>query len=385
MAHSKNRRSFIKKSAVAGIAIPLFTSSLLACNSKENSKKLKILILGGTSFLGPHQIAYALKRGHSVSIFTRGKTKPTVHKELFNQVEHLIGDRNNDLTALEKDEWDLVIDNSGRHAKWTKDAANLLKNRVTFYLYTSSTGVYYPYLGDNITEDTKTLTKNPETYDNEYEKLEYSYGVMKTNSENETIKAFGKDRSIIVRPTYMFGPGDKTNRFIHWPIRLAKGGEVMVPGKKDDPVQYIDVRDVAEFMIRLAEQKQAGTYNAVGPKEKQTMIEFVNEAKETFNVNSTITNIDDYNFLEEKGISDLVPWIPLAGKNYGSSRVSNTKAISVGLTFRNLKKSIKDMHSWWYSNALTNQYRAKYEANPKTILNTEKAILEKWKLYKQKK
>ena len=203
MENSKSRRNFIKKSIAAGIAIPILGTSLLACDS-DNTKKLRILILGGTSFLGPHQIAYALKRGHSVSTFTRGKTKSTVHKKLFDQVEQLIGDRNDNLTALEKGEWDVVIDNSGQKVKWTKESAELLKDNAKLYMYTSSTGVYYPYLGNNITEETKILTKEPETVEDENEKLEYWYGVMKTNSENAAIKAFGADRTIIARPTYVW-------------------------------------------------------------------------------------------------------------------------------------------------------------------------------------
>jgi 2'-hydroxyisoflavone reductase len=375
---SKGRRDFIKKSIAAGIAIPILGSSLLACEL-SGTKKLKILILGGTSFLGPHQIAYALKRGHSISIFTRGKTKSTVHKELFSQVEHLIGDRNNNLTALEKGEWDVVIDNSGRNVKWTTDTAELLKDRAKLYIYTSSTGVYYPYLGDNITEKTKTLTKEPDTLESEDEKLEYWYGVMKTNSENAAIKAFGADRTIIARPTYMFGPGDKTNRFIHWPVRLAKGGEVLVPGKKEDLVQYADVRDVAEFMIRLAENKTTGKFNVAGPTPQQTMQEFVNDAKGTFDVDTTIIPIDDYNFLENNKVYYLVPWIPPVGKNYGSSRTANKKAIAAGLTFRNLKTSIKEMHDWWYSDAMTQEQRDKFEKSPKGVLANEEEIIKKWK------
>lgn len=378
MKASNSRREFVKKSIAAGIAIPILGSSLLACNP-EKSKKMKILILGGTSFLGPHQIAYALQRGHSVSIFTRGKTKSTVHKELFDKVEHLIGDRNDNLTALEKGEWDVVIDNSGRNVKWTKDTANLLKDRAKLYMYTSSTGVYYPYLGNDITEDTKTLTKEPETLDNENEKLEYWYGVMKTNSENEAIKAFGEDRTIIARPTYMFGPGDKTNRFIHWPVRLAKGGEVLVPGKKEDLVQYADVRDVAEFMIRLAEENVTGKFNIAGPTQQQTMQAFVNEAKGAFNVDTTIVPVDDYDFLEKNGVYYLVPWIPPVGKNYGSARASNKKAIAAGLTFRDLKTSVKEMHNWWYSDAITQEQRDKFEKNPKGVLMKEQEILSKWK------
>jgi len=378
MESSKSRRNFIKKSIVAGIAIPILGTSLLACET-EKTKKLKILILGGTSFLGPHQIAYALKRGHSVSIFTRGKTKSTVHKELFDKVEHLIGDRNDNLTALEKGEWDVVIDNSGRNVKWTTDTAELLKDRAKIYLYTSSTGVYYPYLGENITEETKTLTKEPDILENEDEKLEYWYGVMKTNSENAAIKAFGADRTIITRPTYMFGPGDKTNRFIHWPIRLAKGGEVLVPGKADDLVQYADVRDVAEFMIRLAENKTIGKFNVAGPTTQQTMTGFVNEAKGAFDKNTTLIPIDDYDFLEKNGVSYLVPWIPPVGNNYGSSKAANKKAIAAGLTFRDLKTSVKEMHTWWFSDAITQEERDTFEKNPKGVLAREQEIIKNWK------
>lgn len=382
MEKLKGRRDFIKKSIAAGITIPLLGSNLLSCISKEKAK-LKILILGGTSFLGPHQIAYALKRGHSVSIFTRGKTKSTVHQDLFKKVEHLIGDRNNNLKALEKGEWDLVIDNSGRNVKWTTETAELLKDRVKYYMYTSSTGVYYPYLGDKINEKTKTLTKEPDKLNNENEKLEYWYGVMKTNSENAAIKAFGKDRTIITRPTYMFGPGDKTNRFIHWPVRLAKGGNILVPGKKEDLVQYVDVRDVAEFMIRLAENKFSGKFNIAGPIKEQSMLAFVNEAKTAFNNNSNIIPIDDYEFLEKNNIHYLVPWIPSIGNNYGSSRISNIKAVSAGLTFRDLKTSMIEMHNWWYSGALPQNQRDLFEKNPKGLLMNEQKILKKWEIQKK--
>ncbi len=378
MENSKSRRNFIKKGLAASVAIPFLGSSLLACDAKEKSKKLKILILGGTSFLGPHQIAYALKRGHSVSIFTRGKTQPTVHKELFDKVEHLVGDRNNNLKALENGKWDVVIDNSGRRVQWTKDTAELLKDKVNYYLYTSSTGVYYPYLGNHITEDTKTLTEEPAVIENEDEKLEYWYGVMKTNSENAAIKAFGKDRTIIARPTYMFGPGDKTNRFIHWPVRLAKEGKVLVPGKKEDLVQYADVRDVAEFMIRLAETKTTGKFNIAGPKSAQTMLDFVTEAHTAFDVKNELIQINDYNFLQNNGVPYLVSWIPPIGKNYGSSRAANTKAIAAGLTFRDLKTSVKDMYNWWYSDAITQEQRNQFEKNPKGVLVNEQEIIKKW-------
>ena len=375
----KSRRTFIKKTLAAGVAIPLIGSSLLSCKTESKSKKLKILILGGTSFLGPHQAKYAVDRGHQVSIFTRGKTKPTVNKESFEKVEQLIGDRENNLSALENRSWDVVIDNSGRNVKWTRDTAQLLKDSCGLYLYISSTGVYFPYFTGNLKETKEVLLKEPENIEDENLKLEYWYGVMKANSELEAKKAFGEDRSIIVRPTYMFGPGDRTDRFTHWPIRLAKGGDVLVPGKKDDPVQYIDVRDVAEWCIRLAEEKLTGTFNAVGPKDSITMQEFVSGAAKTFEVEHNFVYVDDYDFLLKNDVYYIVPWIMPDKYNYGSARVNNQKALQNGLTIRNLNTSILETHDWWYSDALTQERRDKMEKNEKTPLFREQEILEKWK------
>lgn len=376
-----SRRKFIKKGLVATAAIPLISSGLLSCKTKT-SNSLSILILGGTSFLGPHQIKYALERGHKVAIFTRGKTKPNVNKTVFDSVEHLVGDRENNLKALENRKWDVVIDNSGHKATWTKKTAELLKDTCGLYLYTSSTGVYFPYKTDNIKENQKLVLKVPEILEDEVLKMEYDYGVMKANSEIEAINAFGKERTIIVRPTYMFGPGDKTDRFIHWPIRLAKGGEILVPGKTNDPVQYIDVRDVAEFMIRLAEDKIVGTYNVVGPSEQETMLAFVNKTKDTFNAENSIIQIDDYNFLKEHNIYYLIPWIMQDEYNYGSARINNQLALKTGLTFRDTKTSIKDTHNWWYSDNLTDKRRAEVETNKASVLVREKELIKLWKKQK---
>ena len=391
MENHFTRRQLIQKGIKAGVVLPFLGYNLISCTAKkegetatENSSiiPMKILILGGTSFLGPHQIAYAISRGHSVSTFTRGKTKPTVYPELFKQVEQLIGDRENDLTALEKGEWDLVIDNSGRRVEWTKKTAELLKDRAGLYLYTSSTGVYYPYLGNDIKEDTELIYEIPDDLSDEYAKMEYGYGIMKTKSEIATINAFKKDRSIIVRPTYMVGPADRLDRFIYWPVRLSRGGEIMVPGKADDLVQYIDVRDVAEWMIRLAEEKAVGTYNAVGPKNAQTMHEFIAEAKKAFDVESTFVNIDDYGFLKANKVEYIVPWIMAEGNNYGSARINNQKAIVAGLTFRDLKDTMSDIYNWWHSDALTQERRDKFEKKPESVLLREKEVVEKWKRFK---
>ena len=387
MKTSNSRRQFIKKGALASIAIPVLGSSVISCNTatkKEDSstqdtnKKLNILILGGTSFLGPHQIAYAISRGHKVATFTRGKTIPKINTEAFKNVEQLIGDRENNLKALENRSWDIVIDNSGRQVKWTKDTANLLKDNVGMYMYTSSTGVYYPYRTNDIKEDTKLVLEMPEglTEDEQYEQ---EYGVMKGNSELAAIEAFGIERSIIIRPTYMIGPGDRTDRFVHWPNRLAKGGEVLVPGKKEDPVQYMDIRDVAEWMIRMAENKQHGTYNAVGPKNTQTMQQFVSEAAQSFDAQSNFVMVDDYEFLLANKVYYAVPWVIPVGDNYGSSRSSSQKAQDTGLTYRPLNDTVKDTYNWWNSDAVSAERKEKYANNPMEFANREQELLTLWK------
>ena len=385
MNTTTSRRSFIKMSGRLGLAAPFLYSALSGCQENASnqqatseSKKLNILILGGTGFLGPHQIVYALERGHSVSTFTRGKTAPTVHQEYFSKVEQLTGDRNDDLKALENRKWDAVIDNSGQRVAWTEKSAQMLKDSCDLYLYTSSTGVYYPYLESGYQEDATLVMTEPEGITDEEIKLEYWYGVMKANSELAASQAFGLDRTIIVRPTYMIGPSDRSNRFIHWPVRLSRGGATLVPGKPTDMVQYIDVRDVAEWMIRLIESRQAGVYNAVGPKSSQNVYDFVEEAKTAFEVDSQLVKVDDYEFLKANNINNIIPWILPEGNNYGSALISNAKAMANGLTLRPLANSVKDIHDWWYSDTLTHEQRDKFEKDPEGVLMREPELLAKW-------
>ncbi len=387
MKTKNTRRSFIKKSALASIAIPILGGNLLNCkseaktalnNTNDNSKKLNILILGGTSYLGPHQIAYALSRGHSVSTFTRGKTKPRVHEELFDKVEQLIGDREDNLKALENRKWDVVIDNSGRKVEWTKATAELLKENVGMYMYTSSTGVYYPYLSGSISTEIEVALTMPEGL-NEDEKYEMEYGVMKANSELAAINAFGKERTVVIRPTYMLGPADRTDRFIHWPVRLAKGGEHLIPGKAKDLVQYIDVRDVAKWFIKLAENKQYGTYNGVGPKNKQTMQEFIKAASQHFDAKSSFVMVDDYDFLKANDIYYSIPWVMQDKDHFGSAKISNRKSIEAGLTYRPLEDTFKDTLDWWNSDKVDSERKANFNTNLEAMLKKEKEIISKWK------
>lgn len=376
----------MQKSLALGFFYPL-AENVFANNSVKTKRKdernqavhpLKILILGGTGFLGPQQIAYALNRGHAISTFTRGKTKPTTQKDVFNQVEQLTGDRENNLEALRGRKWDLVIDNSGNREKWVKDTVELLKDNVELYLYTSSTGVYYPYLGKDIREDTKPVLKVPEGI-TPIQKMEYDYGVMKARNELTVINGFGKDRAIIVRPTYMIGPGDNTDRFTYWPERLSRGGEVLVPGKADDPVQYIDARDVAGFMIRLAENKKAGVYNAVGPASPTGMHAFIYGAYAAFSSPISFVMINDHEFLETHGILDQVPWIMPVGDNAGSALVNNARAISNGLTFTALAESVRDIYDWWHSEAVTEERRNKLVSGNASLMKKEKDLIAEWR------
>jgi 2'-hydroxyisoflavone reductase len=402
---SITRRCFVKNTLKAATLLPLSGIPLHAFANNQwksklefkqnNSKSLKILILGGTSFIGPHQIAYALKRGHQITIFTRGKTIPTIYKKEFELVEKLIGDRENNLDALKGRKWDVVIDNSGRKVEWTKATAQLLKDHVGLYVYVSSVSedhvglyvyvssvsVYYPYYKANLKEGAPLVLKVPDNITDADEKYTYDYGVMKANSEIEARTIFGVDNTIVIRPTFMIGPADRTNRFLYWPRQLAKNGDVIIPGNKDDPVQFIDVRDVSDWMIRLIENKTAGTFNAVGPVSKMTIHEFAKGAHSAFDTKVNFITINDYKFLKDNSLLYLMPWI-LENKEYhGISRVSNELAIKNGLTYRPLVTSIKDTHDWWYSKAVNEERRAAFESDTKELHNRQIDILQKWKTY----
>ena len=360
-----------------GVGATLAAASPVHLLSTSAPHPLRILILGGTSFLGPHQVAYALRRGHSVSTFTRGRTTPSVHQDLFTDVEMLVGDREGDLGSLRGREFDVVIDNSGRRAEWTRDSARLLADRAETYLYVSSTGVYYPYLTTDITEEMPPALVLPAGLESGADGS-YDYGIMKATSELEARRAFGDDRTIVVRPGYMVGPADQTARFAYWPVRLARGGEVMVPGHADDPVQWIDVRDVSEWMIRLAELRNAGTYNAVGPASDTGMHRFVHGAHAAFNSSADFVTVDDYEFLREHRVGFAVPWIMPVGNNAGSARVSRARAVANGLTYRPLADTVRDFHEWWQSGAVSEERRTQLVSGPRSLMAREADILGAW-------
>lgn len=383
---NNSRRKFLQTSAALSAGIPLLAATPFN-SSPENApiiekaaKPMKILILGGTSFLGPHQIAYALERGHSVSTFTRGKTKPTVHKELFEKVESLVGDRVDNLEALKDRKWDVVIDNSGRQVQWTKDTAELLKDNAEMYLYVSSVSAYYPFIGTTgFSEEREVLLEPPEGEEYENNKMTYDYGIMKANSEVATREIFGEDRSLIIRPHFIVGPGDPTDRFTYWADRLAKGGDVLLPGADNRPVQFIDVRDLAGWMIRMLENRTAGTFNGGGPGFTMTVPQFVHGAHAAFNSPVNFVRVKDLDFLEKNEVFYLCPWILQRGSVAEMPHTNTKKAIDAGLTFTPLAKTVCDLYEWWISDAVPAERREKMASGEHAFQAREAEVIKAWR------
>ncbi|MDX1479000.1 MAG: NAD-dependent epimerase/dehydratase family protein, partial [Saprospiraceae bacterium] len=258
------------------------------------------------------------------------------------------------------------------------DTARLLKDRVAYYMYTSSISLFYPFTGSDFSEDRPLVTEIPPGA-SEQERRNYEFGVMKATSELATIRHFGADRSIIVRPTLIVGPGDRTDRFPYWLARLEKGGDTILPGRPDEVVQYIDVRDLAEWMIRLAENQAVGTYNGSGPGFKMTTNAFAHGIHASYNSPINFVQIDDLQFLQENGIISIQPWVIQLPEYAGMSRSDNRKAIAAGLQFRPLAETVAATRAWWYSDAVSQERRDNILGGEHSFMQREKEIIAKWK------
>ena len=347
------RRDLLKLAALAAAAaaLPSFASAAAATKVGRAAKPLKILILGGTGFTGPFQVNYALARGHTVTLFNRGK-KPS--PEWPGEVEQLHGDRNTgDLKSLQGRKWDVCIDNPTSLPFWVRDAGKVLKGNVGQYLFISTISVYADGSKPGITEEAalaqyKGKDAMAETQETLRADLEGLYGALKALSEAEARKQFG-ERVTIVRPGYIVGPRDETDRFTYWPHRVAQGGEVLVPGDGHDPVQIIDGRDLGEWMVRLAEAGTLGTFNAVGPGKPLTMDAMLHGCQAVTGGNATYTHVTP-EFLEEQKVEELPIWVPSKSGPYaGYGQVSNARAIEAGLTFRPLATTVTDLLAWFRS------------------------------------
>lgn len=338
-ARMTTRREFLAVSAAAAAAAACRTGTIAPPAEPAPARPRALLVLGGTGFIGPHLVRHAVARGHTVTIFTRGRRQA----ELPEGVIRLVGDRDGQLDALVGKKWDAVIDDSAVRPDRVRRSTQLLKDAVGRYLFTSSTGVYYPYLQRGADESSPVRAEATDPADGSE-----AYGVAKVQSEREVLAAFG-ERGTIVRPTYIVGPGDTTDRFPYWPQRLERGGDVLVPGRADDPVQLVDVRDLAEFMIKLVEDERPGIFNVAGPREPLTMSAFMKVAQQVVNPDARLVSVDDYAFLEAHKITESVPWVLLQGNDYGHMSARNDRAVAAGLGFRPLADTVRDTFAWWHT------------------------------------
>jgi 2'-hydroxyisoflavone reductase len=344
------RRKFIRLSAATTGALTLGVRQAFSASAESKPKPLNILILGGTGFTGPYQVRYALSRGHKVTTFNRGKTHPG---ELPNEVEQLIGDRNGKLDALKNRQWDVVIDNPTSVPVWVRDVAQVLKGNVGRYVFISTISVYADTSKPG-TDETAPLAKYTgadamkESRDTIIASKFALYGPLKALAEAETEKWFA-GKALIIRPGLIVGPRDETDRFTYWPVRLDRGDEVLAPGTPDDPVQFIDARDLAEWTIRMVENRETAIYNATGPAKKLGIGEMLNSIKEANKSNATLTWVNA-DFLEQQKVapwSDMPVWIPPRGEEAGGNQISNQRALAKGLTFRPLAETARDTLAWF--------------------------------------
>ena len=336
-----SRREFIQWSAAA-TALAATGLDLSAAPAKVTPKK--ILILGGTGFLGPATIEIAQARGHQVTMFNRGKTRP----DLFPGVEKLHGDRDpkkgEGLKALEGRSWDAVIDNSAYYPRMVAASAGLLAPRVKQYLIISSISAYQEPNPENGTEDATLATLADPTVE-DMGKDYGNYGGLKALCEQAAQKAL-PGRTAVVRPGYIVGPDDPTGRFTYWPVRFDKGGEVAVPGAPSDPVEIIDVRDLAAWLVHLAEQGTTGVFNACGPEKRLAWGSLVEVFQKAGNPSARPLWIPADFLAKQEGIEFPI-WAPYASETRGFHTWRNDRAVKAGLRFRPALDTVKDTLAWF--------------------------------------
>jgi 2'-hydroxyisoflavone reductase len=390
---STDRRTFLKVSAVAGgaLAFPMSAASAVEAavarpneaprgdTARKAAAPLNILILGGTGFTGPEQVDYALERGHKVTLFNRNRTRPDMFK---GKVDQLIGDLSGDVSALKGKKFDVVLDNPTTFPFWVRNAAQHLAGNVGHYIFISTLSVY----ADNSVPDkdeqdgTTPMPEGVDPYTTVREHAGQYYGALKTFSEQEVAKHYGRAHTIL-RSGLIVGPLDRSDRFTYWPARIDRGGEVLAPGTPNDPSQIIDSRDLAEFMIRLAENKVYGTFNAVGPAKPTTMAEVLYGIKAVTTAGASFTWVPN-DFLAAQGVRGwrhMPIWLPPEGRTAGFLRRSNAKALAAGLTFRPLADTAKATLDWHKTRPEAEQ-KATLEGAVAGIPPTKEAeVLAAWK------
>jgi 2'-hydroxyisoflavone reductase len=313
---------------------------------------MRILVIGGTRFLGRYIVESALAHAHEVTLFNRGKTNPS----LFPQVEKIIGDRETDVEKLNGHFWEAVIDTSGYFPRIVRLSADVLKDNVTRYVFISSVSVYGNFNKVGITEADSVAKIQNEAIE---EVNGETYGPLKALCEQTVRDIFGLERALIIRPGLIVGPHDPTDRFTYWPARIARGGDVLAPEKPDAPIQIIDVRDLADFILKLIENNVFGTYNVTGPDYDLTIGKLLEVSKQVSGINASFrwASVDFLNQSKVKPWSDMPTWIPEA-QGAGFARVDISKALGAGLTFRPLEETVRDTLEWAKTRPVDHAWRA---------------------------
>jgi 2'-hydroxyisoflavone reductase len=335
---------------------------------------MKLLILGGTRFIGLHITALALQRGHTVTFFNRGKT----HTDRFPEIERIKGDRNGEIDGLKNRRWDAVIDNSGYVPRLVKLSAELLAPSVQQYVFTSSISVYPDF---SVARDERSPVGT--LADPTVEKVdENTYGPLKALCEQAAQRAM-PDRVTVIRPGLIVGPDDNTDRFTYWPARAARGGEFIAPGAPRDAFQIIDARDLAAFTLLAVERHVIGTYNLVsnandfrfGQLTDACIAAAARLAKPALAPRATWIPAD---FLEAQNVapwSEMPAWLPAKGDEAAFAGTSNAAARAAGLSITALPKTVHDTLAWHLARPATERATLKAGLAP----DKEAAVLAAWK------
>lgn len=327
---------------------------------------MNLLVIGGTRFVGRHIVENALERGHTLTLFNRGQSNPG----LFPAVEEIHGDRDGDLHLLARRRWDAVIDTSGYIPRVVRASAEFLAQATEHYVFISTISVYRNPLSPHAGEDAPlATTSNPDAEEVTGE----NYGALKALCEQAVEEVYGA-RALIIRPGLIVGPHDPTDRFTYWPVRVARGGEVLAPGHPSTPVQFIDARDLAQWTVTQVENRRNGTYNATGPAELTTREAVLHACSDTTGSDAQFTWVDDPFLLEHDvtPFTEMPLWLP--GDDavaYGTVQIQ--RALNDGLTFRPLRETIADTLHWASSRG------GEYEWRGGLSPEREQALLEEWR------
>ena len=348
---------------------------------------MKILVFGGTLFLGRHVVEAALARGHEVTLFNRGVTNP----DLFPEVEKLKGDRDGDLTALQGRRWDAVVDPSGYSPRIVRASVELLADAVDHYSFVSSVDIYVDAGDEPIDENWKVAAfpdENAKKMGNPGSKMSLDKGIWERVSTDEAgtsrkalcehiVQEVMPGRALVYRAGLIVGPHDRTDRFTYWARRVSQGGKVLAPGYPEWPQQIIDVRDLAEWNVRMAESRQDGVYNTGGPDYRLTMGRILDECKAVTGSDAELVWVDG-EFLIEQGEQSYDGMPPFLDNALGLIDMNRQKAIKAGLTFRPLADTITDSLEWDAERDLDAPIPFPLPVRVGPSLEREKELLEAW-------